>query len=264
MMKKFAKGILAVSVLSTIVSATTFANGGDILPDSDTKAIKESTLSNLSDWELRAARYEISARHGKEVYSEDMKDYFEGKSWYHPDEDFDSSMLSETEKDNIELLYDCELERKQEAAEEQFQINQEISLNSDVQVMSSSFVYMDSPLYYEDFVGTWVDERDEDYPYVLEVWEENGSFYYEYYSIAPGNSSGVGFANTYTKWGRWHGAVVLDTQTGFITCYDGDDPTTDTMFKNFAYDVMSDTIVEASTSEYRNVYEKNDDYEYEL
>ena len=57
---------------------------------------------------------------------------------------------------------------------------------------------------------------------------------------------------------------MLDTQTGFITCYDGDDPATDTMFKNFAYDVMSDTIVEASTSEYRNVYEKNDDYEYEL
>ena len=69
-----------------------------------------------------------------------------------------------------------QLERKQQTAREQFEENQRISASGDVQVMSSSFVYMDSPYAYEDLVGTWVYDVDPTYPHVLEIREEGGLF----------------------------------------------------------------------------------------
>ena len=192
-----------------------------------------------------------------------MKDYFENVSWYHPTDDYDISSLNDIEKKNIQLLYDEELERKQEYAREQFEENQRISASGEVQVMSSSFVYMDSTYSYDDLVGIWVDDEDPTYPTVLEITEKDGQFYYEYYFISPGNSAGIGIAVTYTKWGRWKGLLELNTENGYVTCYNGDTKESG-IFQTFVYDVMSDRFVETSNDPYRESFEKNDEYEYEL
>ena len=205
MKKRFVKGLLFVTALAAMTPVTTFAKGNEILASSDTKVISEKKIEKLSDWELRAARYEITARHGKEVYSEDMKEYFEGTGWYQPAESYDPTCLSEIEKQNLDALYREDLSRRQEDAKERFEENQRISENGDVQVMSSSYVYIESPLYYEDMVGTWVDNTDPDYPTVLKIWEDNGNFYGHYSWFSPGNENGIGFANTYTEWGKWDG-----------------------------------------------------------
>lgn len=263
MMKKGFKSLAMIMALAAMFSTTAFAKGDEMIPSSDTKAISESKAESMTDWELQAARYEITARHGKEVYSDDMKDYFEGLSWYQPSDDYDISVLSDIEKENIEILYNEELTRKQAAAKEQFEENQRISASGGVQVMSSSFVYMDSAYTYEDLVGTWVDESDPTYPNVLEIWEEDGKFYYEYYGISPGNENGIGIAVTYTKWGRWNGLLELDCENGFLTCYN-DNTKESGVFRNFVYDVMSDSFVETSMDEYRECLEKNDEFEYRL
>lgn len=64
-------------------------------------------MSGLSKEELRLARNEIFARHGRKFDDAQLQSYFESKSWYNgtidPD-DFSESMLSEIEKKNIELI----------------------------------------------------------------------------------------------------------------------------------------------------------------
>lgn len=235
----------------------------DILPQSSTEIITEESLAGLSDWELRAARYEITARHGKEVYSQDMKEYFESQDWYQPSEEYDASELSDIEQANIDTLHACELARKQAAATAQFEENQRISSQGDVQVMSSSWVYMESPLYAEDLAGKWVYEPDPYYPHIFEVYEEDGNLYYEYYIISPGNSNGIGIAKEYTKWGQWHGLLKLNEENGWIDCYN-DEQEDSGIFRSLQYDVMSDTIVETSMDEYREQFSRNDGYEYQL
>ena len=255
--------MLIAMTITAIFPVSTYAKESSILSKSDTKVLSEKDIKKLSDWELRAARCEITARHGKKVYAKDMQDYFEATSWYQPSNNYDNSCLSDVEKENIQILYQEELNRKQKTAEEQFEKNQQISSSGDVQVMSSSYVYMDSPYSYDDLVGTWVCENDPAYPVILEIKEENGSFYYEYYSISPGNESGIGFTATYTKWYNDHGLLEMDCDNGFITCYS--DNTKDSMvLYNFVYDVMSDSFVEATNDQYRDAFQKNDSYNYEL
>lgn len=81
-----------------------------ILPDSDIYEYAYSELNLLSDEELRIARNEIMARHGRTFNDQTLQDYFNAKSWYTgrytPDE-FDEQMnliLNEIEKANIETI----------------------------------------------------------------------------------------------------------------------------------------------------------------
>ena len=92
-MKKTGKKLLLALTLMTMFPVTAFANENAVLPNSGTELISQETADALSDWELRAARYEITARHGKEVYSQDMKEYFENTGWYQPSDDYDISLL---------------------------------------------------------------------------------------------------------------------------------------------------------------------------
>lgn len=67
----------------------------------------DSEVSGLSKSELRLARNEIFARHGRMFDDQELQDYFNSKSWYRGTirpEDFSESMLSETEKANIETI----------------------------------------------------------------------------------------------------------------------------------------------------------------
>lgn len=82
-----------------------------IIPDSSTRIISESEISNLTKEELRLARNEIYARHGRKFQDEELQKYFDSKSWYRgtiEPKDFTDNMLSDIEKNNKDLIVKME------------------------------------------------------------------------------------------------------------------------------------------------------------
>lgn len=89
-----------------------------IVEGSDTGYFEKEFWEQLSDEELRLARNELYARHGRKFKSEDLQEYFESKSWYHGQyepEEFDKieeSVLNDWEKYNRDMIRLVEDERK--------------------------------------------------------------------------------------------------------------------------------------------------------
>jgi uncharacterized protein YgiM (DUF1202 family) len=72
-------------------------NSGYILPNSDSHIYTDSELSKLSKSQLRLARNEIYARHGRKFNDKSLQDYFNSCSWYKGTVDaatFDANVLS--------------------------------------------------------------------------------------------------------------------------------------------------------------------------
>ncbi|MCD8332860.1 MAG: YARHG domain-containing protein [Clostridiales bacterium] len=84
-----------------------------IFPNSNSSYLTESDLENLTAEELRIARNEIYARHGRIFSDESLNEYFNSTTWYtgtvSPDE-FDDSVLNEYEKANAALISEYESE----------------------------------------------------------------------------------------------------------------------------------------------------------
>ncbi len=69
-----------------------------ILPDSDSKFLTSDDLQDFSQSELRLARNEIYARHGRRFNDSTLQSYFDDCSWYQgtiDPEQFDESVLNE-------------------------------------------------------------------------------------------------------------------------------------------------------------------------
>lgn len=82
-----------------------------ILGNSNTSYIKEEDLKKLKKEELRLARNEIYARRGYIFKSEDLKKYFEAKSWYKGTvkaSEFQDNSFNEFEKANIKMIDEFE------------------------------------------------------------------------------------------------------------------------------------------------------------
>lgn len=82
-----------------------------ILPDAQTHRYTPEELAGLTPEELRLARNEIYARHGRRFKSEDLITYFSGKAWYHASveaDSFDDLVLNQEEKENLELIRQTE------------------------------------------------------------------------------------------------------------------------------------------------------------
>ncbi len=78
-----------------------------ILPESNKRLLTEEDLEGLSSEQLRLARNEIFARHGRIFGSSDLQEYFESKPWYKgtaDSEEFQDSSLSEIESKNVEFI----------------------------------------------------------------------------------------------------------------------------------------------------------------
>lgn len=85
-----------------------------ILSESSQRLLSASELVNLSSEELRLARNEIYARHGRKFQNPQMQAYFNARSWYSgtiAPEDFTEDLLSEMEKRNIALIQEEEQRR---------------------------------------------------------------------------------------------------------------------------------------------------------
>lgn len=79
-----------------------------VLPNSDTEVIDTSELESLSPWELKVARNEIYARHGRSFVHEDMQCYFDSKSWYEKKDNFSETDLTSTDIKNISIILEYE------------------------------------------------------------------------------------------------------------------------------------------------------------
>lgn len=87
-------------------------NNKYILPYSDTKKIKKSDLKGLSATELRLARNEIYARHGRRFQDSSLQEYFDSQDWYYgyiePEDFVDSEELSDLERKNAKFIKEYE------------------------------------------------------------------------------------------------------------------------------------------------------------
>ena len=80
---------------------------GYIFYDSDSRYLTSSDLSGLSSWELKLARNEIYARHGRLFKDSSIQGYFNSCNWYYgyisPD-NFDDDVLNSVEVYNVKLI----------------------------------------------------------------------------------------------------------------------------------------------------------------
>lgn len=78
-----------------------------VLPDSAKRKLKKSDLKGLSKEELRIARNEIYARHGRMFDDKKLQKYFASQSWYEgtvPASEFSEDVLSSVEKKNVAFI----------------------------------------------------------------------------------------------------------------------------------------------------------------
>lgn len=84
-----------------------------MLVDSDCRYVSEAELDNLTKEQLKIARNELYARHGRKFEDEGLTTYFSQFEWYHPmiePEDFEESMLNVYEIANRDLIVRYERE----------------------------------------------------------------------------------------------------------------------------------------------------------
>ncbi|MDO4325064.1 MAG: YARHG domain-containing protein [bacterium] len=89
-------------------STGTETDAGDfLLPNSEKELLPVRDIQFFSKEELRLAKNEIYARHGRLFLDQELQAYFNQYSWYQgrvQPEAFDDNILNETELKNIELL----------------------------------------------------------------------------------------------------------------------------------------------------------------
>ena len=100
----------STTAASTLPAAT--GTGGYILPDSSSRQLTASDLVGLTSEQLRIARNEIYARHGRKFNDDELQAYFNSQTWYNgtiePNQFDDMSLLSEIERKNLEVIKDRE------------------------------------------------------------------------------------------------------------------------------------------------------------
>ena len=87
------------------------ADGDYILPNSDKAYLTQEDLAGLTKEQLRIARNEIFARHGRTFGDGELQKYFESKSWYNgtlSGDQFDSNVLNKFEEANISAIHKAE------------------------------------------------------------------------------------------------------------------------------------------------------------
>lgn len=82
-----------------------------IIRDSDVRYLTSADLKELSAEDIRIARNEIFARHGRIFESQELQEYFETKSWYTPSipaVEFSNTCLSVVEQENLQFIINYE------------------------------------------------------------------------------------------------------------------------------------------------------------
>ena len=98
---------------STEAETESTDNSEYVIADSDTRLLTKEDLVGLTQEELRIARNELYARHGRKFNDEALQSYFDSKSWYKgtiEPNDFTDDMLTETELKNKDTIVSYEEE----------------------------------------------------------------------------------------------------------------------------------------------------------
>lgn len=106
-----AQGIIDTSMQESNYNEAESWYADYIIPYSDVYYLADEDLRYLTKEELRLARNEIYARHGRMFKAEDLQNYFNSKPWYAPTisaDSFNDNMLSEVEKYNANFIKDYE------------------------------------------------------------------------------------------------------------------------------------------------------------
>ena len=94
------------------ITSMTYYDGDYIHPDSGTKLIQKSEIQDFTKDKLALARNEIYARHGRKFQMEVYQNYFNGKSWYkvNPNYDYtdDNKNLNSVELQNVSTILSVE------------------------------------------------------------------------------------------------------------------------------------------------------------
>ncbi len=101
----------AAAVPETTVPPATETVSEYILPTSNSAYLTEADLAPLTREQLRLARNEIYARHGRKFKDAALNEYFLGKSWYVPTiepDRFNESVFNDYETANRKLIADYE------------------------------------------------------------------------------------------------------------------------------------------------------------
>ncbi len=95
------------NVVYTITDITHY-NGTYLLANSGTQLVTEADLQGKTAQELRLARNEIYARHGRNFKDAELQNYFNSCAWYKPNSKYnyanDSANLNSIEKKNISII----------------------------------------------------------------------------------------------------------------------------------------------------------------
>ena len=83
---------------------------GFILPFSNSRSITREDLTGLTEWQLKIARNEIYARHGREFVHQDLSCYFDKLPWYKIDPEYSENKLSPLEISNATFILNYEKE----------------------------------------------------------------------------------------------------------------------------------------------------------
>lgn len=81
---------------------------GYVIPDSNSRIISESEIISLTSWQLKVARNEIYARHGRPFIHKDLQCYFATQNWYAVDSNYTEALLSYTENKNVATILNYE------------------------------------------------------------------------------------------------------------------------------------------------------------
>lgn len=99
---------------STSKTTVTSPKGGEmpindyVIPDSSSRVISESEITSLTPWQLKVARNEIYARHGRPFVHKDLQCYFATQNWYAVDPNYSETSLSYTENKNVATILNYE------------------------------------------------------------------------------------------------------------------------------------------------------------
>jgi YARHG domain len=68
------------------------------------EVVSEGDLQGLASTELRILRNASFARHGRKYDSPGLGDYFGGRSWYRPRDDYNDTLLTASDRANVKLI----------------------------------------------------------------------------------------------------------------------------------------------------------------
>lgn len=85
-------------------SAKTAISNEYVIADSNSRLITTSELTTLTPWQLKVARNEIYARHGRSFVHQDLQCYLNSKSWYQANPDYSDSLLTTIDTKNIATI----------------------------------------------------------------------------------------------------------------------------------------------------------------